>query len=79
MRAFLAVTPFLLLLVLLWTAWRVLEVFRGVLVPARIARIEPARDGTGALLLFHTQEPGSRNGDARLEVSDARDLAPGGR
>lgn len=56
-----------------------LGVFRTVPVPARIARIEPARDGTGALLPLRRREPDGREGEARLEVPDGRGLAPGRR
>ena len=78
MRAFVAATPFLMLAIMLWVAWRVLEVFRSVLIPARIRHIQSAADGT-AVLLLETREPEGRAGEARLELPHAGQLAPGQR
>lgn len=78
-QAFLSATPFLMLLILLWMAWRVLEVFRPLMVPARIRHLQPSADGTLVHLLLETREPDGRTGEARLDLPEARRLAPGQR
>ena len=56
MRAFLAATPFLLLAVLLWVAWQVLEVLRRAMIPARIRHMQSSTDGA---VKVRVMRPGS--------------------
>jgi len=79
MQAFLAAVPFLMLLVMLWTAWRVLGVFHTIMVPARIRHLQPSADGAAVHLVLETRETDGSKGEARLDLPSARGLKAGQR
>ncbi|MBR0650498.1 hypothetical protein GXW78_12555 [Roseomonas terrae] len=71
MHAFVAVSPFVLLLTLLWLAWRVLGILQPSFIPARVRLVRPGSDGQ-VLVELDTQEPGGGAGTALLERPSRR-------
>jgi hypothetical protein len=61
-------SPFLLLMTMLWTAWRVPGVFRAVMVPARVREVMLPGDGGLAHLLLDTRVRDRRQGEALVAV-----------
>jgi hypothetical protein len=76
-HAFVAVSPFVLLLTLLWLAWRVLGILQPSFIPARVRLVRPGSDGQ-VLVELDTQEPGGGAGTALLERPSRRAPPAGG-
>jgi hypothetical protein len=76
-HTFVYVSPFLLLMAMLWTAWRVLAVFRAVMVPARVREVVPSGDGSLAHLLLDTRERDGTQGEAWVAVPAHPPRRPG--